>query len=69
MGPGRPRRARAVTLLVEHDHAGMRAIARLVDEGKLGAHVSGTFPLAEGARAHALGETGRTTGNTVRDAA
>ncbi|WP_443073164.1 NADP-dependent oxidoreductase [Streptomyces sp. S465] len=56
---------RAVTLLVEHDQAGMRAVAELVDRGRLRAHVSGTFPLAEGARAHALGETGRTTGKLV----
>ncbi|MFF2964565.1 NADP-dependent oxidoreductase [Streptomyces sp. NPDC057963] len=56
---------RAVTLLVEHDQAGMRAVAELVDWGRLRAHVSGTFPLAEGARAHVLGETGRTTGKLV----
>jgi NADPH:quinone reductase-like Zn-dependent oxidoreductase len=56
---------RAVTLLVEHDQAGMRAIARLVDRGKLRAQVSGAFPLAEGARAHALGEAGHTTGKLV----
>ncbi len=56
---------RAVTLIVEHDQAGMRAIAALADQGSLRAHVSATFPLAEGARAHALGETGRTTGKLV----
>ncbi|MFJ4417062.1 NADP-dependent oxidoreductase [Streptomyces sp. NPDC088925] len=56
---------RAVTLLVEHDHAGMRALAGLAAAGRLRAHVSGTFPLAEGARAHAQGETGRTTGKLV----
>ncbi|MFB9468521.1 NADP-dependent oxidoreductase [Nonomuraea salmonea] len=56
---------RAVTLIVEHDQAGMRAIADLADRGRLRAHVSATFPLAEGARAHALGETGRTTGKLV----
>ncbi|WP_254068400.1 NADP-dependent oxidoreductase [Streptomyces sp. TM32] len=56
---------RAVNLLVEHDQAGMRAIAELADRGKLRAHVSGTFPLAEGAQAHVLGQTGRTTGKLV----
>ncbi|WP_406099786.1 NADP-dependent oxidoreductase [Streptomyces sp. NBC_01013] len=56
---------RAVVLLVEHDQAGMRAVAELVDRGKLRAHVSGVFPLAEGGRAHAMGETGRTTGKLV----
>ncbi|MFD8686300.1 NADP-dependent oxidoreductase [Streptomyces sp. NPDC059651] len=56
---------RAVVLLVEHDRAGMQAVAELVDRGRLRAHVSGTFPLAEGGRAHAMGETGRTTGKLV----
>ncbi|WP_431035893.1 NADP-dependent oxidoreductase [Streptomyces sp. P6-2-1] len=56
---------RAVTLLVEHDHAGMNALAALAASGRLRAHVSGTFPLADGARAHALAETGRTTGKLV----
>jgi NADPH:quinone reductase-like Zn-dependent oxidoreductase len=56
---------RAVTLIVEHDQAGMRAIAELVDRGSLRAHVSGTFPLADGAQAHVLGETGRTMGKLV----
>ncbi|MEV3965775.1 NADP-dependent oxidoreductase [Nocardia sp. NPDC050193] len=56
---------RAVTLIVEHDQAGMRAVAGLVDQGRLRAHVSGTFPLAEGTRAHALAETGHTTGKLV----
>ncbi|MEV5893680.1 NADP-dependent oxidoreductase [Nonomuraea fuscirosea] len=56
---------RALTLIVEHDQAGMRAIADLVARGRLRAHVSATFPLAEGARAHVLGETGRTTGKLV----
>ncbi|MFI6636613.1 NADP-dependent oxidoreductase [Nonomuraea fuscirosea] len=56
---------RAATLIVEHDQAGMRAIADLAARGRLRPHVSATFPLAEGARAHALGETGRTTGKLV----
>jgi NADPH:quinone reductase-like Zn-dependent oxidoreductase len=56
---------RFVHLVVEHDQAGMRAVAELVERGRLRAHVSGTFPLAEGAGAHALGETGRTTGKLV----
>ncbi|WP_399103006.1 zinc-binding dehydrogenase [Streptomyces sp. 11x1] len=33
--------------------------------GRLGAHVDATFPLAEAAKAHALGETDRTTGKIV----
>jgi NADPH:quinone reductase-like Zn-dependent oxidoreductase/predicted SnoaL-like aldol condensation-catalyzing enzyme len=58
------------SLLVEADHAGMQAIADLVETGALRAHIEATFPLAEAAKAHALGETGRTTGKivlTVRD--
>ncbi|WP_410598501.1 zinc-binding dehydrogenase [Amycolatopsis sp. lyj-90] len=63
--PAVGRQVRAVILLVEHDQAGIRAVAGLADRGKLRAHVSGTFPLAEGAQAHALGETGHTTGKLV----
>ncbi len=53
------------SLLVEADHAGMQAIADLVETGALRAHIEATFPLAEAAKAHALGETGRTTGKIV----
>ncbi|MER6443146.1 NADP-dependent oxidoreductase [Streptomyces sp. NPDC001185] len=56
---------RAVHMAVEHDQAGMRAIAELVERGRLRVHVSDTFPLAEGARAHEQGETGRTLGKMV----
>ncbi|MEV6384608.1 NADP-dependent oxidoreductase [Streptomyces sp. NPDC051773] len=59
------RGARLKKLLVEADQAGMRAIAALVEQGKLRAHVDATFPLAEAAKAHALGETDRTTGKIV----
>jgi NADPH:quinone reductase-like Zn-dependent oxidoreductase len=52
-------------MLVEADHAGMRAIAELAEQGKLRAHIDATFPLAEAAKAHAHGETGRTTGKIV----
>lgn len=53
------------SLLVEADHAGMQAIADLVETGTLRAHIEATFPLAETAKAHVLGETGRTTGKIV----
>ncbi|MCX4681761.1 NADP-dependent oxidoreductase [Streptomyces sp. NBC_01433] len=56
---------RVETLLVEADHAGMRAIADLVEAGSLRAHIEAVFPLAEAAKAHALGETDRTTGKIV----
>lgn len=56
---------RMETLLVEADHAGMRAIADLVEAGSLAVHIEAAFPLAQAAKAHALGETGRTTGKIV----
>ncbi|MEU5626516.1 MULTISPECIES: NADP-dependent oxidoreductase [Streptomyces] len=56
---------RAVRMLVDADRAGMEEIARLVESGKLRATIAQTFPLAEAARAHAAGETGRTTGKIV----
>ncbi|XKK61837.1 NADP-dependent oxidoreductase [Streptomyces sp. ARC32] len=56
---------RAVRMLVDADRAGMEEVARLVESRKLRAAVAGTFPLAEAARAHAQGETGRTTGKLV----
>ncbi|WP_461059339.1 zinc-binding dehydrogenase [Streptomyces pseudoechinosporeus] len=43
----------------------MQAIADLVETGALRARIEATFPLAEAAKAHALGETGRTTGKIV----
>ncbi|MEV3854772.1 NADP-dependent oxidoreductase [Streptomyces sp. NPDC050095] len=56
---------RARFMLVEHDQAGMTAIANLAASGKLRAHVSATYPLADAAKAHAEGETGRVTGKLV----
>ncbi|MFJ7768437.1 NADP-dependent oxidoreductase [Streptomyces sp. NPDC097107] len=56
---------RAVRMLVDADRADMREIARLVESGELRATIARTFPLAEAAEAHALGETGRTTGKLV----
>uniref|UniRef100_A0AAU2W328 NADP-dependent oxidoreductase n=1 Tax=Streptomyces sp. NBC_00008 TaxID=2903610 RepID=A0AAU2W328_9ACTN len=59
------RGVRVETLLVEADRAGMSAVAELVEAGSLRAHVEATFPLADAAKAHALGETDRTTGKIV----
>ncbi|WP_413754527.1 NADP-dependent oxidoreductase [Streptomyces sp. R-74717] len=56
---------RVETLLVEADHAGMNAVAGLVEAGSLHAHIEATFPLAEAPKAHALGETDRTSGKIV----
>lgn len=57
--------ARLAMLLAEADHGGMAAIAGLVEAGKLRPTIAGTFPLAEAAKAHALGETGHTAGKLV----
>ncbi|OXY92688.1 NADPH:quinone reductase [Streptomyces diastatochromogenes] len=56
---------RAVRMLVDADRSGMRAVADLVEQGKLRAAIAGTFPLADAAKAHELGDTGRTTGKLV----
>ncbi|MGI5380181.1 NADP-dependent oxidoreductase [Streptomyces sp. CA-251387] len=56
---------RALRMLVDASHSGMQAIAELVEAGKLRATIAGIFPLADAAEAHALGDTGRTTGKLV----
>ncbi len=59
------RGVRVETLLVEADQAGMKTVAELAASGALRAHIEEVFPLAEAAKAHALGETGRTSGKIV----
>ncbi|MFF4255669.1 NADP-dependent oxidoreductase [Streptomyces sp. NPDC001663] len=56
---------RSLRMLVDASHSGLEAIAALVEAGKLSATIAGTFPLADAAEAHALGDTGRTTGKLV----
>ena len=56
---------RAEVILVEADHAGMAAIADLVTGGKLRPVVAATFPLADTAKAHELGEAGHVAGKLV----
>ncbi len=56
---------RAVRMLVDASHSGMRAIAGLIEQGALRATIAETFPLAEAAEAHRLGGTGRTAGKLV----
>jgi NADPH:quinone reductase-like Zn-dependent oxidoreductase len=56
---------RAVRMLVDASRSGMKAIVDLVEAGKLRATIAETFPLADAAGAHALGDTGRTTGKLV----
>jgi NADPH:quinone reductase-like Zn-dependent oxidoreductase len=51
--------------LVEPDYAGLKEIVALVESGRLHAEIDTVFPLEEAAKAHALGETGRTTGKIV----
>ncbi|GGO87859.1 NADP-dependent oxidoreductase [Wenjunlia tyrosinilytica] len=55
----------AAFMLVEPDRAGLRALARLVETGQLRVNVDTVLPLEEAAKAHELGETGRTTGKIV----
>jgi NADPH:quinone reductase-like Zn-dependent oxidoreductase len=56
---------RAQVMLVEADHAGMTAIADLVAQGRLRPVIAGTFPLADAAKAHALGGAGHVAGKLV----
>jgi NADPH:quinone reductase-like Zn-dependent oxidoreductase len=58
-------RVRVTGILVEPDRTGMEAIAELAATGALRAHVARTFPLEQAARAHELGESGRTQGKLV----
>ncbi|MFD8377894.1 NADP-dependent oxidoreductase [Streptomyces sp. NPDC059679] len=56
---------RAVFMLVEPDQQGLREISDLIEDGRLRVIVDAVFPLEQAARAHELGETGRTTGKIV----
>jgi NADPH:quinone reductase-like Zn-dependent oxidoreductase len=59
------RGVRADFMLVEPDQAGMRAVRDLVESGRLAVTLDTVLPLAEAAKAHALSESGRTTGKIV----
>ncbi|MGW1985038.1 NADP-dependent oxidoreductase [Streptomyces collinus] len=63
--PAAPDGIRAVWMLVEPDHLGLREIAALVERGALKPVVDTVLPLAEAAKAHEIGEQGRTTGKIV----
>ncbi|MFD9095869.1 NADP-dependent oxidoreductase [Streptomyces collinus] len=63
--PAAPDSIRAVWMLVEPDHLGLREIAALVERGALKPVVDTVLPLAEAAKAHEIGEQGRTTGKIV----
>ncbi|MFI2207677.1 NADP-dependent oxidoreductase [Streptomyces sp. NPDC020192] len=51
--------------VVEPDHAALKAITALVEEGKLHAAIDTVLPLEQAAKAHAYGEQGRTQGKIV----
>ncbi|MFJ7153666.1 NADP-dependent oxidoreductase [Streptomyces sp. NPDC101118] len=51
--------------LVEPDFAGLQAIAAMAEEGSLRPEIDTVLPLAEAAKAHEIGERGRTTGKIV----
>jgi NADPH:quinone reductase-like Zn-dependent oxidoreductase len=59
------RSVRAAFHLVEPDRRALLAVTELVETGRLRVHVDEVFPLADAAKAHELGETGRTTGKLV----
>ncbi|MFC8174017.1 NADP-dependent oxidoreductase [Streptomyces sp. NPDC057325] len=63
--PAAPEGVRAVWVLVEPDHLGLRELAALVERGELRPVADTALPLAEAAKAHAIGEEGRTTGKIV----
>ncbi|MFJ8082929.1 NADP-dependent oxidoreductase [Streptomyces sp. NPDC096205] len=56
---------RAMWVLVEPDHLGLREITALVEQGAVKPVVETVLPLAQAAEAHELGEQGRTTGKIV----
>ncbi|MFI1562329.1 NADP-dependent oxidoreductase [Streptomyces sp. NPDC020490] len=56
---------RAMWVLVEPDHRGLREIAALVERGELKPVIETVLPLAQAAKAHQIGEQGRTTGKIV----
>jgi NADPH:quinone reductase-like Zn-dependent oxidoreductase len=56
---------RSEAMLVEPDHAAMRALAALVEAGRLRAEIAAVLPLEEAAKAHELGETNRVSGKIV----
>lgn len=56
---------RVSSVLVEPDRQGMAAIAALVEEGRLRPLIDTVLPLEQAAKAHEIGEQGRTTGKIV----
>jgi NADPH:quinone reductase-like Zn-dependent oxidoreductase len=52
-------------MIVEADREGMKAIATLVEAGRLRVGIDTVLPLEQAAEAHRIGEEGRTTGKIV----
>ncbi|MFF8265961.1 NADP-dependent oxidoreductase [Streptomyces sp. NPDC016562] len=63
--PADPQGVHAAWVLVEPDLAGLQEIAALVEQGLLRPLVDTVLPLAQAAKAHEIGERGRTTGKIV----
>ncbi|MEU3916309.1 NADP-dependent oxidoreductase [Streptomyces sp. NPDC029721] len=63
--PADTRGFRAHWVLVEPDRLGLREIAALADDGVLKPLVETVLPLEQAAKAHEIGEQGRTTGKIV----
>ncbi|MFJ9341729.1 NADP-dependent oxidoreductase [Streptomyces sp. NPDC101733] len=63
--PADPGTVRAQWMLVEPDHLGLRKITELVERGALKPVVETVLPLEQAAKAHEIGELGRTTGKIV----
>jgi NADPH:quinone reductase-like Zn-dependent oxidoreductase len=59
------RGVRVAAVLVEPDGHGLEALAGLVESGQLRVELQTTLPLAQAAKAHELGEQGRTRGKIV----
>lgn len=63
--PADPQGVHAVWVLVEPDLKGLEQIAALADRGLLKPLVDTVLPLEQAAKAHEIGELGRTTGKIV----
>lgn len=59
------RRVRATVVLVEPDGHALEALAALTEARQLRVEIDTVLPLAEAAKAHEIGERGRTRGKTV----
>lgn len=59
------RGVRVARSLVEPDHTGLEGLVALVDAGHLRVEIDTVLPLADAAKAHEIGEAGRTRGKIV----